>query len=144
MLYTNYSRLNILIIDDDWDDFSLTEEMIRTIPESKEWTVDWCYNYDEAFSQICNKKYNVYFIDYFLGAKTGLDLLRQSIGMGCAEPIIMFTSKGSRDIDMEAMKIGAVDYLEKGELTPEKLERSIRYVIDKSETMKALLVNEKK
>ncbi|KIC93793.1 hybrid sensor histidine kinase/response regulator [Flavihumibacter solisilvae] len=144
MIYTSYSRLNILIIEDDWDDYSLTEEMIRAIPESKEWTVEWCYNYNEAIEEIRSKKYHLYFVDYFLGAKTGLDLLRESIELGCNDPIILFTSKGSRDIDMEAMKTGAMDYLEKGELTTEKLERSIRYALGKSETMKALRVNERK
>lgn len=144
MMYTSYSRLNLLIVEDDWDDFSVTLEMIRSIPESEEWTVDWCYNYEEALSLICSKKYHIYFLDYFLGAKTGLDLLREAVEQGCRDPIILFTSKGNRNVDMEAMRIGAMDYLEKGDLTSEKLERSIRYALDKSETMKALLSNERK
>jgi PAS domain S-box-containing protein len=141
---SNNSHIRILIIEDDEDDFHLTSQYIKAIPESKHWKIDWCYKYDDAIDHICNKNYDLYFVDYFLGAKTGLDLLREKSIKNCHEPIILLTGKGNQEIDLEAMISGAMDYLVKSELNTEKLERTIRYALEKAQTLKALRINEEK
>jgi PAS domain S-box-containing protein len=62
----------------------------------------------------------------------------------CEEPIILLTGKGNSAIDKQAMEYGAVDYLIKSDLTTEKLERCIRYSLERAATMKAVKANEKK
>ena len=42
------------------------------------------------------------------------------------------TGIGNRDIDIQAMTIGAVDYLVKSEINTEKLERCIRYALERA------------
>jgi two-component system, sporulation sensor kinase E len=133
----------ILIVDDDEDDFFLTSELIKNIPSSG-FTINWCYSYKEALDQMINKRHDLYFIDYLLGAKTGLDLLTEAIAAGVEEPIILLTGKGNQTVDIEAMQVGAMDYLVKGEFNEEKLERSIRYALERAATLKALRVNERK
>ena len=133
----------ILIVDDDEDDYFLTSELIRNIPSSG-FTINWCYNYKDALEQMTSKRHDLYFIDYLLGAKTGLELLKEAIAAGVEEPIILLTGKGNQKVDIEAMQVGAMDYLIKGELTEEKLERSIRYALERGATIKALRVNERK
>lgn len=91
-----------------------------------------------------NHNYDLYFVDYRLGVKTGLDLLKEAISQDCDEPIVLLTGKGNYKVDMEAMQAGAVDYLVKTELTSEKLERCIRYALDRSASVKALKANERK
>jgi len=135
--------IRILIIDDDEDDFILTSSFINGIPDYK-FELGWCYQYHEAVELIRGKKYDLYFIDYRLGAKTGIDLLREVCGDGCEEPIILLTGKGNTVIDNQAMQLGAMDYLVKSDLTSEKLERCIRYSIERSNTMKALKANERR
>ena len=135
--------INILIIDDDEDDFIITSEYIRQIPGAT-FKIDWCYKYDEAIDLLCSRKYNLYFTDYRLGAKSGVDLLRAAIEKGCEEPIILLTGKGNREVDMEAMQLGAVDYLVKTELSAEKMERCIRYALERTGHLRALKANERK
>ena len=65
-------------------------------------------------------------------------------GNTCEQPMILLTGKGNQEIDILAMEAGAVDYLVKSELSPEKLERCIRYALGRSEYLKALKANEKK
>lgn len=135
--------LRILIIDDDEDDFLLTGDYIKNIAGSN-FQVDWCYQYDEALELIREKKYELYFVDYFLGARTGLDLIKEAAMLKSEEPFILLTGIGNHKIDMEAMKAGAVDYLVKSELDSEKLERCIRYSYQRSKYLQALKANEKK
>lgn len=70
-------------------------------------------------------------LDFRLGEHTGLELLRLAIASGCTAPIIMLTGQGEREIDVEAMKAGAADYLEKGKINSAVLERSLRYAIER-------------
>jgi two-component system, sporulation sensor kinase E len=133
----------ILIIDDDEDDFFITSEYIKEISDSR-FTIDWCYNYKKAMEFIIGKNYDIYFVDYRLGAKTGVDLLKEALQHNCEEPIILLTGKGNKAIDIEAMRLGATDYLVKSELNSEKLERCIRYAIERSVHLKALRNNEQK
>lgn len=133
----------ILVIDDDEDDFFLTSEYIKEISDGQ-FTIDWCYNYKKAMSLITSKAYDIYFVDYRLGAKTGIDLLKEARDHQCEEPIILLTGKGNKAIDIEAMRLGATDYLVKSELNSEKLERCIRYAIEKAMNLKALRNNEQK
>lgn len=142
-MQAEHLSLKILIIDDDEDDFFITSEYIKSIPGNN-FTVEWCYEYNEAVEIICQGKHQLYFVDYFLGAKTGLDLIKEAIGLKCEQPFILLTGIGNQKIDIEAMKAGAVDYLVKSELDPEKLERCIRYSFERSKTLKALKANERK
>src|SRR6201985_3445363 len=137
------SPKRILIIEDDQDDFLIIEACIKDIPDKK-FEIDWCYDYQEALNHIERDRYDICFVDYLLGEKTGLDLLREAIAMGYEAPLVLLTGIGNRDVDVQAMTIGAVDYLVKSEITTEKLERCIRYALERSAYLKALRVNEHK
>lgn len=139
----NEGVIKVLIIDDDEDDFFITSDYMRGIEEFK-LKIDWCYKFDEAVQLLKQKNYDVYFVDYRLGAKTGLDFLEQAAKSKTEDPIILLTGKGNKDIDVRAMQMGATDYLIKTELTTEKLERCIRYSLERTAYLKALRANENK
>jgi len=133
----------VLIIDDDEDDFFLTSEYIKNI-KGGAFVIDWCYRYSDAIDRINGREYDIYFIDYRLGAKTGLDLMKEALAGGSEEPMILLTGKGNQTIDVEAMQAGATDYLVKSELNTEKLERCIRYALERATSVKRLTANERK
>ncbi len=139
---SNHS-IRVLIVDDEEDDFILTSAHIRDIT-SRNFNIEWCSTYKNAIERIKKSDHDIYFIDYRLGAKTGLDLLRESALMHCEEPIILLTGQGNQAIDLEATRLGAVDYLIKSELNPEKLERCIRYSLERASILKASRASERK
>ena len=135
--------VRVLIIDDDEDDYFITSDYLNSIP-GKSFIIDWCYTYADAIGHIKNAQHDIYLVDYRLGVKTGIDVIKEAVALQCDEPIILLTSKGDFRIDVEAMKQGAFDYLLKADLNSEKLERSIRYAIDRASSLRALKANEKK
>ncbi len=135
--------IKILIIDDDEEDFFLTSQYIKKI-RGKEFVIDWCYRYKEALESIVESRYDIYFIDYYLGAKTGLELMKEAFEQNCDQPLILLTGMGNQKIDLEAMQVGAYDYLVKLELNTEKLERCIRYSLERASALKVLRSNERK
>jgi len=137
------NNINVLIIDDDEDDYFITSDYLKNI-NGKNFVIDWCYNYKHALDEIRREKHDVYLVDYRLGAKTGIDLIKEAMQLESDAPFILLTGKGDINIDEEAMQLGAFDYLVKAELSSEKLERSIRYSINRASTLNELRIKEKK
>ncbi|MSU45918.1 MAG: response regulator [Lacunisphaera sp.] len=74
-------------------------------------------------------------LDYHLGDRDGLELLREARITGCEIPVIILTAEDSDDVDIAAMEAGAVDYLVKTNLNSRLLERAIRYALKLGETL---------
>jgi DNA-binding response OmpR family regulator len=135
--------IKIAVVDDDQDDYLIISDYIKAI-EDTNLQVDWCKDYQTAIEKIKQKHYDLYLVDYRLGNQTGLDLLEESNAIGSDAPIVLLTGKGNRTIDIKAMQSGATDYLVKADLTTEKLERCIRYSLDRAESLKELKARESK
>ncbi|MES2285973.1 MAG: response regulator [Bacteroidota bacterium] len=121
-------EIKILMIDDDKDDFMIVRDIIRDVVHHK-YTIDWRPSYEEGLKSIAEKNHDVYLIDYRLGAKTGLDLIKRAIEIGCEAPLIILTGENNFEIDNQAMNAGAADYIVKGAISGQMLESSIRYAI---------------
>lgn len=136
--------IRILLVDDDEDDFILTKDLFSEIPQSQNYKLTWCNNFEEAINAMLKSHYDVYLVDYRLGKYTGIDLLHEAIKSNVAEPIIILTGKGDFKVDEEALRTGAADYLIKDKIDPFSLERSIRYALQHTKTLEQLKESENK
>ncbi len=136
-------KIRALLIDDDQGDFVFTKGLLSqiTYPTIE---LDWVPRFEEGHDDMARGEYDIYLVDYFLEDRTGLDLLREAARHQLQAPVIMLTGRGNRDVDLEAMQAGAADYLVKGQIEPEDLERSIRYALDRMEAQRALRVSEER
>lgn len=135
--------VRILIIDDDEEDFLIFRDLINTISPVN-FLTEWRMNYVQGLEALINADYDIYFIDYHLGAKTGIDLLKEAIKNKCEKPIVLLTGQGNKNIDLEAMHLGAADYLVKSQVSSEQLDRCIRYSLQQAMTLKKSRANELK
>ncbi|MGC9195267.1 MAG: PAS domain S-box protein [Syntrophobacteraceae bacterium] len=120
--------LNILLVEDDEEDYTLVRELLSGLLASAS-TLRWVPGYDEARSALLSGQFDVCLLDCRLGARSGLELLEEATGCGCATPIIFLTRRGDCQTDYTAMKGGAAGYLDKSEMSPSLLERTIRYCL---------------
>jgi PAS domain S-box-containing protein len=134
-------NIKVLLVEDDEDDYILFKHSLSEI-KTNSYTLTWTNNYDSALQLIKKNEHDIYFFDYLLGPRTGLDLIQESIKAGIDAPIIILTGLGNQQTDLKAMELGAADYLVKGEIDVEKLERSIRYSIEQSKMLKKVKANE--
>ncbi len=121
--------VKVLLVDDDEDDYVITRDLISQIRERR-YHLDWINSYDAAVPAIRRQEHDICLLDYRLGERTGLELLRESQSLNIRAPMILLTGQGDHEIDLEAMKAGAADYLIKGQLSANTLERAIRYAIE--------------
>lgn len=123
-------EIRVLLIDDDEDDYLLTRYLLAEIREPV-YDLTWISLAEEALPAIERREHDICLLDYRLNGCTGLELLQTALARGCEMPVIMLTGRGDHHIDIEAMQAGATDYLVKGKIDAQLLERSIRYAIER-------------
>ncbi len=131
------SDVRILLVEDDQDDYVILRDMLSDV---KWWKpdLDWAPTYHEALEKMRKNRYSVYLFDYRLGERDGLELLEETASGNYETPVILLTGQGDHDVDMQAMRSGASDYLVKDDLSTALLERSIRYAIERKRAESAL------
>jgi signal transduction histidine kinase len=130
------SPLNVLLVEDDEDDYVITRELFSEI-RGGNYVLEWARTYGSGLEAIRRQAHDVYLLDYRLGERTGLELLREVTDW--SRPVIMLTGSlgPSAGIDVEAIRAGATDYLVKGKTDATLLERSIRYALERSRLYEA-------
>ena len=122
--------LKILLVDDDESDYFITRTLLDEIA-SFQFELDWESQYETALAAVTSNTHHVYLFDYRLGGHTGLELLHHAIEQGVTAPIVMLTGLGSETIAVETMRSGAADYIPKGTLSRDALERIITNCVEK-------------
>ena len=89
--------------------------------------------------------HDVCLVDYQLGLHNGVEFVREAARRECRVPIILLTGMGDHAVDLAAMEAGAADFLNKGDLKPGVLERSVRYAMQhrRAEEQRIRLVTER-
>lgn len=131
----------ILMVDDDEDDYVLTRQMLSDSQGGK-YFLDWANSYEDGWQKLLMNGYDAVLMDYDLGPHNGLELIRDAVANDCPFPIILFTGRGSYEVDLQAMQAGAALYLTKSEVNPLLLERGIRYAIERKHAQVLLIKNE--
>lgn len=79
-----------------------------------------------ALAAMAANQYDLYFVEHRSPVWEGLSLLREGLAQGCERPIIIWTDRPERAIDIAALAAGAADYLALVQLDPFRLEHTIR------------------
>jgi PAS domain S-box-containing protein len=123
------NAMRFLVVDDAVEHAQMVVEFLRA---SNAWPgaeIAIAGTYDQALAELTAKPYDVAVLDYWLGARDGLTLLRDVRQRGVDTAAIVLTGRGAEDVAVEAMKAGAADYLSKTNLTVESLERAVRHAV---------------
>ena len=121
--YIHMKRL--LLIDDDAS-FNL---MLKTFL-GRFYDVDSALNGKEGFTRLKKATYDLLICDLRLPDHYGLDLLREVKELLSDLPIILMTGYGDIKSAVEAMKLGAIDYISKP-VDPEELLKTINNALKK-------------
>ena len=138
----NQARLNILLVDDDEDDYFLTRAVLNEV-YGDQVEVEWVSAYEPAKhgdARAAATSSACWTTIWERGPASSCSA--RSLAQGCRTPIILLTGNDDWETDVEAMEAGAADYLVKGQFGPNLLERSIRYAmgfaVERQKTLEAL------
>ena len=131
----------ILIIDDSEDFRSLLRTYI--LSEHKDYEV---VDYDPKDKGLPGehfpwKQYDLILLDYDLGLgrENGLGWMIHFSTIADAPPVVMITSIGSTKIAVKALKAGAVDFIDKGDVSAETINATLDDALSHSDIQQTLI-----
>jgi signal transduction histidine kinase len=120
--------LNILLIEDDEDDFELTKELLG----NGKTQIVWVQTLKKALDEISEQLFDVVLLDLGMPDSQGLSTLDRIAEAFHQMPVIVvLTGNDDDELAQNALKRGAQDYLVKGQVNRELLQRSLRYAIER-------------
>lgn len=129
-------ELRVLIIDTDATDRAfLREAMEATVGVTV--TVEEASNAEQGRRAILENEHDVILVDQQLGRVSGLDLIRE-LHEVASGPMIVVTGTDDPEIDRQAQRVGAHDYLLKREVQASWIGRTLRYAAANWRTQKEL------
>lgn len=119
------SKAKILVVDDD-------KNIRRTVTmslESLDYAVQTAFDGKDAMLQLTGDKYDLIVTDLKMPGMDGLKLLQEAIAKYPQIKIVLITAHGTVDNAVEAMKLGAVDFLQKP-FTPKELRNMVYNILE--------------
>ena len=102
-------RGTVLIVDDDVKVLRALADILK----SRKFDVQTAPSGKEGLRAIANVNLDAVLLDLVLGKEDGLDILRRAAEIKPGLPVIMLTGHGTIAKAVEAVKVGAFDFLEK-------------------------------
>jgi GAF domain-containing protein/CheY-like chemotaxis protein len=128
----------VLIVEDSAED----RATYRRYLESSNLLVCDIYECElgEDALQLCEQYHpDIILLDYLLPDSNGIELLQEfAEQLETVPSIVMLTGKGNEVIAVEAMKLGAKDYITKGQLNSENLEQLVANILTKQHVQSQL------
>ncbi len=140
MELSTISSLAILIVDDSSTDFYTYTRYLRE-DRQRFYQIVEAETLDDGLALWRSQNFHLIIIDINLPDGSGLELLEEinTTNQLSRPPVIMMTGQGSERLAVQAMKLGASDYLVKEDITPSLLLRTITNVLNNSCLTKKLL-----
>jgi CheY-like chemotaxis protein len=121
----------VLLVDDQEDHINLLKTLLQGLPLSI--VPVTCFDGTSALPLLEQQVFDCLFLDYDLPDMTGLDILHRAIELNPDQAVVLITARGNEELAVESMKKGATDYLVKGRLSREGLERVVHRVIERNQ-----------
>ena len=121
---------SVLIVDDE-------KNILLTLSQSLEalqLETDTATNGEEALAKLKEKEFGLILLDLRMPGMDGMEVLRQVREIRPDIRIIMITAYGTIELAVEAMKLGAVDFIQKP-FFPEEIRELVTRVMDRQQKL---------
>ncbi|TQV66312.1 response regulator [Exilibacterium tricleocarpae] len=124
--------IKLLMVDDDEDDVLIIRALLDDIGRHR-FQLDYATDFADGEAQLKSNTHDLCLMDYRLGARDGIELLKRAKALSFTGPIIFLSGIHVNEVDNRALRAGAADFLTKENLTAQTLERAIRYALGRKE-----------
>ncbi|MBI4860867.1 MAG: response regulator, partial [Candidatus Riflebacteria bacterium] len=133
--------LSTLLVEDDEADACLLMETVLGPPAQSH--VVHVRRLSDAVDAAGRQRFDVVLLDLSLPDTRGLGTVVRARAAMPALPIIVLTGNHDEQTGLEALRVGAQDYLVKGSIPRERMLRAIRYAVERDQIQRLLrLANE--
>ncbi|HML23171.1 MAG TPA: ATP-binding protein [Aggregatilinea sp.] len=129
---SSLDTINVLMIEDSPDDVYLIKRLITLAVSMPVIKLSTASTLQEGMERLDQGGIDVVLLDLTLPDSTGLETLLSLQRRWSHLPVVVQTGVSDEDLGMEAVRLGAQDYLIKGEANIQLLVRSLRYAIERN------------
>jgi len=137
----NSRDINILIADDNPGDSFYVEELLK-ICRPGFGKVEVTNSLEKTYLALNKSSFNILILDIFLSDSDGTDTFSVLHKSYPQLPILIFAGQANSGLALECVKLGAQDYLVKGEFNEWLLEKTIIYCIERLQKDEAIRLSE--
>ena len=119
-------QIKMLIVDDE---VNITRTIAASFDQSL-YQVESCYDGDAAWQKLTAQDWDIVFLDLKLPGKSGMDILADLQARNISCEVIVITAHGTIEHAVQAMKYGAVDFIQKP-MEPAQLRELVRKIIQR-------------
>lgn len=101
--------MDILIVDDE----KIIRDSVTQLLEDAGHYAECATSGETALQSLSEADYQLVLLDMNLGSENGLEILPEIVKKHPNVPVVMFTAAGTVQTAVEAMRLGAIDFLEK-------------------------------
>lgn len=120
----------ILLIEDNQSDAALIQNQLVSFSD-QQFTVIWVERLSQGLEMIIQNNVDVVLLDLSLPDSDGLDTLKALLNYEKVPPVVVLTGSVDENRGIEAVRMGAQDYLIKGQAPSDVLTRSIFFAIER-------------
>ena len=129
-------RDSILVVDDEKGQ----REIIATILSGAGYDVTTASSGEAPLKFVAERHFDLVLTDYLMGGMSGLDLLRELTNIDRSIMVVLISAHGTVDTAVDAMRLGAFDYLQKP-YDREKLLETVSRALGKLESLDSDIVS---
>jgi len=129
--------VRVLLIEDNDLDAFLLGEMLRQHP-GMEASVERAGDLADGLDRLHRGGIDLVLLDLSLPDSRDLETYRTVESAALGVPVIVCSASDDAALGIEAVRMGAQDYLVKGQITPDTLARSVRYSLERHRMLAAL------
>ncbi len=127
--------LKILLLEND----SVDADFLRQVlPTPSSWQIVQANQLSQALAYLAEDYFDVILLSLCLTNQQGLTTLKTVYQAATYIPIIVLTDDADEAIAIEMLRQGAQDYLVRGQIDTNLLTRSIRYAIERAQTLRVM------
>jgi signal transduction histidine kinase len=115
-----------------------------TSPDTQQWFLVHIETLDVAIQYLRQGRFDVVLLDLSLPDSSGLDTLKKLQDLAFDIPLIVLTGADDRELALQSVAMGAQDYLVKGQISGQLLDRAIRYAIKRKKAEVHIIKQERK
>ncbi len=123
-------EIHLLLLEDNPGDLRLCREMLKSV-NTVSWQLEHAASLADARLALSDRTFDLIVLDLNLPDSQGLDTFRELSKLAPQIPVVIMSGLADQAQAIDAVQLGAQDYLIKDDLTPDLLSRALRYALER-------------
>jgi signal transduction histidine kinase len=130
------SQSRVLLVEDEPGYARFLREVLAEA-EGSAHELTWVASLEDALQQLANLRFDIVLLDLGLPDADGNEALLRVAATAPATPLVVLSARHDLEVALESMRLGAQEYLVKGQAEHALLPRAIRYAVERKRLQEA-------